>query len=339
MAVPEPEFTAAARERYATRSLWTRLRRHPAGNVAIVFGLFLAACIIASLAVPDDFRFLSSANIRILLRAIAPIGIMALGVGILMIAGEFDLSIAATFTLAPYMMVLAWGAGAPEVVAVGVALGTAAIVGLINGAITLGFGIPSFITTLGTLFMIRSGSRLITDMKPLNFSGAETWFIKGLAGKIGIVPVQFLWFVGFAVIAHVLLNHHRLGNHFLAVGGNRAAATATGINVARTKMIAFVLCSICAALAGILSIARQKSATVEPQLFLELEAIAIVVIGGVIITGGRGAVLGIVLGACILQMVKDVLFLGRAPGYYLDLFVGVVIVVAVVLNMMAAKRY
>ena len=339
MAVPEPEFTAAARERYATRSLLTRLRRHPAGNVAIVFSAFLAACIIASLAMPDDFRFLSSANIRILLRAIAPIGIMALGVGILMIAGEFDLSIAATFTLAPYMMVLAWGAGAPEVVAVGAALGTAAIVGLVNGAITLGFGIPSFITTLGTLFMIRSGSRLITDMKPLNFSGAETWFIKGLAGKIGIVPVQFLWFVGFAVIAHVLLNHHRLGNHFLAVGGNRAAATATGINVARTKMIAFVLCSICAALAGILSIARQKSATVEPQLFLELEAIAIVVIGGVIITGGRGAVLGIVLGACILQMVKDVLFLGRAPGYYLDLFVGVVIVVAVVLNMMAAKRY
>ena len=338
MAVPEPQ-PAPASARYAPRGPWTRLRRHPAGNVAIVFSAFLIACIIASLAMPDDFRFLSSANIRILLRAIAPIGIMALGVGILMIAGEFDLSIAATFTLAPYMMVLAWGAGAPEVVAVGVALGTAAIVGLVNGAITLGFGIPSFITTLGMLFMIRSGSRLITDMKPLNFSGAETWFIKGLAGKIGVVPMQFLWFLGFAVIAHVLLNHHRLGNHFLAVGGNRAAATATGIDVARTKMIAFVLCSICASLAGILSIARQKSATVEPQLFLELEAIAMVVIGGVIITGGRGAVLGIVLGACILQMVKDVLFLGRAPGYYLDLFVGVVIVVAVVLNMFAAKRY
>ena len=338
MAVPEPQ-PAPTSARYAPRNPWTRLRRHPAGNVAIVFGFFLAACIIASLAMPDDFRFLSSANIRILLRAIAPIGIMALGVGILMIAGEFDLSIAATFTLAPYMMVLAWGAGAPEVVAVVVALGTAAIVGVVNGAITLGFGIPSFITTLGMLFMIRSGSRLITDMRPLNFSGAETWFIKGLAGKIGVVPVQFLWFVVFAVIAHLILNHHRLGNHFLAVGGNRGAAIATGINVVRTKMIAFVLCSICAALAGILSIARQKSATVEPQLFLELEAIAIVVIGGVIITGGRGAVLGIVLGACILQMVKDVLFLGRAPGYYLDLFVGVVIVVAVVLNMFAAKRY
>ena len=176
------------------------------------------------------------------------------------------------------------------------------------------------------LFMIRSGSRLITDMRPLNFSGADVWFIKGLAGKVGIVPAQFLWFLGFAAIAHLILNHRRLGNHFMAVGGNRGAAAATGINVVRTKMAAFVLCSICASLAGILSIARKGQAAAflaaiaivvivrclspaagEPRrpgpLFLELEAIAICVIGGVIITGGRGAVLGIVVGACILQMV------------------------------------
>ena len=332
-----PERDGAAR--YAGRGPWERLRLHPAGNVAIVFCAFLASCIVVGLAIPDEFRFLSSANVRILMRAIAPLGIMALGAGMLMIAGEFDLSIAAVFTLAPYMMVLAWSAGAPEVIAVGAALGTAALIGLINAAITLGLGIPSFIATLGTLFMIRSGSRMITDMKPLNFSAADPAFIESLAGKVGIVPAQFLWFLAFAALAHLLLNHHRLGNHFFAVGGNRTAAAATGINVARTKTIAFVLCSICASLAGILSIARQKSATVEPQLFLELEAIAICVIGGVLITGGRGAISGIVLGACILQMVKDVLLLSRAPGYYLDLFVGAVIVVAVVLNMWAAKRY
>ncbi len=333
------ETDTAADERYAARGPWERLRYHPAGNVVIVFSVFLAACVVVSLSVPDDFRFLSSANLRILLRAIAPLGIMALGAGMLMIAGEFDLSISAVFTLAPYMMVLAWGAGAPEVIAIWAAIGTAAFVGLVNGFVTLRFGIPSFITTLGTLFMIRSGSRIITNMKPLSFRAADETFISLFAGKVGIVPAQFVWFLIFAVVAYLLLNRHRLGNQFFAVGGNHEAAKAVGINVVRTKMIAFVLCSICAALAGILSIARQKSATVEPQLFLELEAIAIVVIGGVIITGGRGAILGIVLGACILQMVKDVLLLGQAPGYYLDMFVGVVIVVAVVFNMWAAKRY
>ena len=95
---------------------------------------------------------------------------------------------------------------------------------------------------------------------------------------------------------------------------------------------------ICGAV-GHLNVARQKSATVEPQVFLELEAYAVVVIGGVLITGGRGVILGIVLGACILQMVKDVILLSQAPGFYLDMFVGVVIVVAVVLNVWAAKRY
>ncbi len=328
-----------ADERYEARGPWDRLRRHPAGNVVIVFSVFLAACVVVSLSVPGDFRFLSSANLGILLRAIAPLGLMALGAGMLMIAGEFDLSISAVFTLAPYMMVLTWGAGAPEVIAIWAAIGTAALVGLVNGFVTLRFGIPSFITTLGMLFMIRSGSRIITNMKPLSFRAADETFVTLLAGKVGFVPAQFLWFLGFAVLAHLLLNRHRLGNQFFAVGGNREAANAVGINVVRTKITAFVLCSICAALAGILSIARQKSATVEPQLFLELEAIAIVVIGGVIITGGRGAILGIVLGACILQMVKDVLLLSQAPGYYLDMFVGVVIVVAVVLNMWAAKRY
>ena len=337
MTAPGTEETAA--ERYADRGLWDRLRRHPAGNVVIVFSVFLAACVIVSLSIPDDFRFLHSANLRIVMRAIAPLGVMAIGAGLLMIAGEFDLSISAVFVLAPYMMVASWDAGVPEAIAIWAALGTAALVGLVNGAITLHFGIPSFITTLATLFMIRSGSRVITSMKALSFSKADDTFLALFAGKIGIVPAQFLWFLGFAAVAHLLLSHHRLGNHFFAVGGNREAATSSGINVFLTKMTAFVLCSVFAALSGILNVARQKSATVEPQVFLELEAYAVVVIGGVLITGGRGVILGIVLGACILQMVKDVILLSQAPGFYLDMFVGVAIVVAVVLNVWAAKRY
>ena len=136
-----------------------------------------------------------------------------------------------------------------------------------------------------------------------------------------LLPVQFLWFLALAVVAYLILNKHRLGNRFYAVGGNREAAVAVGINVFRTKMIAFVLCSVFASIAGIISVTRQHSATVEPQYFLELEAIAICVMGGVLLTGGRGAILGIVLGTFILQMVKDVLILSQAPGFYLDVFI------------------
>ena len=148
-----------------------------------------------------------------------------------MIAGELDLSVGALFTFGPYMMVLAWIHGVPEAIAVLCALATAVVVGLVNGFITLKFNIPSFITTLGTLFIIRSGSRVITGMKPLPFRADETFFTL-LASKIfGVIPAQFLWFLGFAVIAYLILNRHRIGNRFFAVGGNPEAARAVGINV------------------------------------------------------------------------------------------------------------
>ena len=326
-------------ESHSGASFWNRVRYHPAGNVTIVFVGFLTGCVIVGLLYPDDFRFMSTPNLKILMRAIPTLGLLALGAGILMIAGEFDLSIGALFTFAPYMMALSWINGAPEIVAVGVALATAVGIGLINGYVTLRFGIPSFITTLGMLFMIRSGSRIVTGYKALIFRADETFDIILTHTFDKLLPVQFLWFLGFAVVAYLILNKHRLGNRFYAVGGNREAAVAVGINVFRTKMIAFVICSVFASIAGIISVTRQHSATVEPQYFLELEAIAICVMGGVMLTGGRGAILGIVLGTCILQMVKDVLILSQAPGFYLDVFIGMVIVVAVILNTWAAKRY
>lgn len=320
-------------------SSWDRVRRHPAGNVTIVFVVFLSACVIVGLLYPDDFRFMATPNLKILMRAIPTLGLLALGAGILMIAGEFDLSIGALFTFAPYMMALSWINGAPEIVAVGAALATAVGIGLINGYVTLRFGIPSFITTLGMLFMIRSGSRIVTGYKALIFRADPVFDDMLTITFYKLLPVQFLWFLAFAVVAYFILNKHRLGNRFYAVGGNREAAVAVGINVFRTKMIAFVLCSVFASIAGIISVTRQHSATVEPQYFLELEAIAICVMGGVVLTGGRGAILGIVLGTLILQMVKDVLILSQAPGFYLDVFIGMVIVVAVILNTWAAKRY
>ena len=328
-----------AADRYAGANLWDRLRRYPAGNVIVVFVVFLVAAVAVGLIFPDDFRFTHPANIRILLRAVPTFGILALGMGILMIAGEFDLSVGALFTFGPYMMVLPWTHGVPEAIAVLCALATAVVVGLVNGFITLRFNIPSFITTLGTLFIIRSGSRLITGARPLPFRADETFFTLLTSKIFGVIPAQFLWFLGFAVIAYFILNRHRIGNRFFAVGGNAEAANSVGINVFQTKMIAFVICSLFATVAGILSVARQKAVTVEPQLFLELKIVAVCVVGGVALFGGRGAVLGIVLGAIILEMVKDVLILSHAPGFYLDMFIGIVIVIAVIFNTLATKRY
>ena len=105
------------------------------------------------------------------------------------------------------------------------------------------------------------------------------------------MQAQFLWFLGIAAVCYLFLNRHRLGNHFFAAGGNHEAALSVGINVVRTKMLAFVLCSGLATFAGIISTTRINSATSTPVLYLELEAIAICVIGGLALAGGRGAIM------------------------------------------------
>ena len=328
-----------ARDRYAGASVFDRFRAHPAGNVVLVFLVFLAVCVIVSLSIPDDFRFLQSANIRILMRAIPPLGIMALGVGLLMICGEFDLSVGAVFIVAPYVMVFAYVNDVPLALAIIAGMGTGMAIGLINGVITTRFGIPSFITTLGMLFILRAGARIIANNRPLSFFPPDG-FEDALTGRLGAyMQAQFLWFIGIAVVCYLFLNRHRLGNHFFAAGGNRDAALSVGINVVRTKLLAFVICSGLATFAGIISTTRINSATSTPVLFLELEAIAICVIGGLALAGGRGAIVGIVVGTFILQMVKDVIILAKLPGFYLDMFIGIVIVFGVVLNQLARKKY
>ena len=335
-------MTAAsdAREaRYSALGLFDRIRSHPAGNVTIVFLVALAACVIISAALPGQFRFNAPANIQILLRAIPILGIMSLGVGLLMIAGEYDLSVGAVFGVSSYMAVYAFVAGWPLVVAIPLALAVGAVFGFINGWITLTLSIPSFITTLGTLFIIRSSGRIVSGNKPLSFFPPE-WFQTLLTGKaFGFVPAQFIWFIGFAVLAWLLLNRHWLGNRFFAVGGNRNASVQVGVNVYRTKMAAFVLCSMFAVAAGILSVTRINSGTTEPQTFLELNAVAACVMGGLALTGGRGSILGIFVGACMFHLVQDVILLARLPGYYLDFFVGLVIVFGVTMNQFAKKTY
>jgi simple sugar transport system permease protein len=153
-----------------------------------------------------------------------------------------------------------------------------------------------------------------------------------LGGHIDLVPAQFIWLIGLAIVAAVVMNSHRLGNRLFAVGGNLGAARNIGVPVARVKTIAFVISGTAAAAAGVFSAVRTQSVSPIEGQGLELQAIAACVIGGVALTGGRGSVLGIFLGASLIYTVQQILLLAGAPGYYLDGFVAVVIVAAVVLN-------
>ena len=338
--------TEAGAGRYVRQTLWTRFLRYPAANIVVLYGTFLLTLIVIGIVVPSDFRFLATGNLGVLFQTIPTLGILALGVGMLMIAGEFDLSVAGVYTLAPYLMGLSMNEwNWPLWAAVLLALFVGVVVGIVNGLITTKLVIPSFIATLGMMFLLRGVVRYFSS-DPKSSSSEQVSIYPGetfeavLTGHIvGPLYAQFLWFIFFAVLAYFFLNRHRLGNHFLAVGGNREAAVAVGVNVNRVKRAGFVICSVGAAIAGTMS-ATRVNAIIPAQTLtgLELQAIAACVVGGVFLFGGRGTVLGICLGVALILTVDNLLILLRAPGVYLQGFVGAIVIVAVIVNAWFARR-
>lgn len=329
-------------ERSFGRKTLDWIQTRPEGGIAVLFILVQLVCIIAALIAPDQFRYLSAANLAVLMKAIAPLGIMALGVGILMISGEFDLSVGSLYAFCAIVCAtIATQLGgdiraedpsaiAPFIgMAVGLALGVFA--GLCHGFITLKFNIPSFITTLGAMLLWNGATLLYHGATSLRFKPTEP-FATIFGGQIGVIHASIIWFVIFSVIFYYILHHHRIGNHFYAVGGNKNAAVAIGINPKRTKYIAFGITGFMAGMAGIIAGTRVSSIQPGGGEGLELQAIAACVIGGHALMGGRGSILGIFLGSALMFTIQDVLLLLRAPGFYFEMFVGGLIVVAVVMN-------
>lgn len=317
---------------------WAERARRANLDILAVFIIAQIGCVIGALAAPGKFAYLTVGNIQVMLQAVPELGIVAIGVGLLMIAGEFDLSVGANYTFAAIVMAsLATDHGMSPWPAAAIALGVGLGIGLLNAAITFWLRIPSFITTLGsglfwtgfTLFYHGSGFLSFTP------SGA---FATATSGNFGILEVEFLWFLALAIVCGALLHRHRLGNWFYAAGGNTTAARAVGVRTRKVKTVAFAIAGVTAALSGILATSRVDSIVPGQGADLPLNAIAACVIGGVALMGGRGTMLGIVLGSALIYTIQDVLLLLRAPGFYLQLFVGLLIIAAAGLNQLARGR-
>jgi simple sugar transport system permease protein len=217
---------------------------------------------------------------------------------------------------------------------IGCTIGT--LIGLSHAFITMRFNIPSFITTLGGMLLWKGGTLLYHGAKALRFQPTEP-FATIFGGNVPLIAgysihASMLWFLGLCVVFYYLLHHHKIGNHFYAVGGNKNAAIAIGINPARTKYIAFAIAGCMAALSGIVAATRVGSIQPGGGLGMELQSIAACVIGGLALNGGRGSILGILLGTALVFTIQDVLLLLQAPAFYFEMFVGAMIVIAVVMN-------
>jgi len=277
--------------------------------------------------------FLSTENLRGILGLLPEVGLVSIGVTVLMICGEFDLSVGSMFALMPVSVALMTNAGVPFVPGMLLGLVIAALVGFANGFITLTFNIPSFITTLGMLFIVRSLTVVITGgFPPLLSSDLPIGIFTQFLGPGGILRASFIWFAIIALAAGAMLSGSNLGNWIHATGGFVDAAAAMGVPVRRVKMASFVLCSMMAGFAGTIQVFRLGAPLPSIGEGLELQAVAAAVIGGTALTGGVGTVLGAVVGALLIRVIDNGLVLSRVDANWFKFAIGALTIFAVVAN-------
>ena len=288
--------------------------------------------------------FLSAGNISNLLAFTPELGMITLGMTLLMTAGEFDLSVGSVFGFAPIIMWTLYNTHvAPLEVGFVIALLFAVLVGLANGWFVTYLKIPSFLVTLGMLLVVRGTALYITDGFPQRTWTADSPLMRILVGEFSIgglsIYSSLLWFILFAVILGYILNHSKVGNWIQAAGGNPEAARARGVRVTRTKIALFVLSAVISAWAGVTSSIRVSAANPNSGTGYELEVIAMVVIGGTALTGGRGTIVGTVIGVLILRMMRNGIVLIGVPGLAYNIFIGGIILAMMALHSWLERRH
>ena len=312
-------------------------------ELAAIAGSILVFVFFAVVA--GDSGFLTLGGAASYLEVAAQLGIVAVPVSLLMIAGEFDLSVGSMVGAAGMIIAISVTEyGWPLSVAVLVAFAVALAVGFLNGYLVIWTGLPSFIVTLAMLFALRGltigFSRLLTGRTQIGLSGE----ISGsplrplFAGTLGSFSVSIIWWIGLAVLATWVLQRTVFGNWIFGAGGDPNAARNVGVPVSRVKIILFMCTAASAALLATIQVLDAGSADVLRGELLELQAIAASVIGGVLLTGGYGSVVGAVFGALIFGMVQQgIFFIGVSTDWFL-VFVGVMLLIAVVFNNFIRKR-
>jgi simple sugar transport system permease protein len=283
--------------------------------------------------------FLSPGNLTNLVAFLPELGMISLGMTLLMTAGEFDLSVGSVFGFAPIVMWTLFNTHTTSLeIGFVIALLVAALIGFINGWFVTRLKIPSFLVTLGMLLVVRGTALYITDGFPQRTWAAESPLLKLIVGEFSIGPVRLyaslIWFILLAIVLGYVLTESKAGNWIQAAGGNPDAARARGVRVTRTRMLLFILTAVISAYAGITSSIRVSAANPNSGTSYELEVIAMVVIGGTALTGGRGTIIGTVIGVLILRLMRNGIVLIGVPGLAYNIFIG-----AIILGMMALHSW
>jgi ribose transport system permease protein len=281
---------------------------------------------------------LTQGNLFGVARAFSLTAIVAIGQTMVIITGGIDLSVGSVLALSGITTGMLLGEGWPLGLAMIAGVLAGSVTGLLNGLLITQVGLPPFIATLGTLGIGRGLVYVLTKGYPVTIPREHHFLLNLGQGYLGSIPIPVIIMAVITVLGTIFLGQSTLGRYIYAVGGNEEAARLAGINVALVKLLVYTLCSTLAALSGLILVARLVSAQPSAGLGFELPVIAAAIIGGTSLLGGEGTILGAVLGAAIIGVLDNGIVLLGINTYAQQIVVGVVILLAVSLDMWQKKR-
>lgn len=282
--------------------------------------LLIVVSVLALLLAPIVFT-----SFEVTLGRVALVGLVALGLTAVILCGELDLSVASTLAVSGVVMAMFRDVG----VGIAVALVVGLVIGLINSFFVVIVGINSFIATLGMLFALRGLAFVLSDEKPVSLQNVDFGIAFGMPLIGPITPRVILFFLAFIAL-QLFLTRTKVGREFYAVGGNRQAASDAGIPVRRRIVASFMISGFVSALAGVINTLELTAADPTTGSTVLLASFAAAIIGGVVLTGGRGSVLGTLIGAFSLGILQVMLTLAGVQVDIQEIFIGGILLIAVV---------
>lgn len=295
----------------------------------IVYIIFVLCLIIFGIWLKGSFFSLS--NLLNITRQAGAVSVMAIGMVFVIGLGHIDLSIGSVVALSSLITAYILRDTGNPILAVIVAIGFGAIVGLFNGLCVTTIGMPAFLTTLGSQAILTGIAMWISATKavPITHKGFLFWFG---SGTIGQVPILLFWAVGATVVGYIVLNNTSYGRRILATGGNATSAKYSGVRVNKITVLAFIYNGCLAAIAGTLYAGRAHSARWDFGSGVEMNVIAAVVLGGTAMSGGTGSAIGALIGSFLIMMIDNGLVIGGLGVAQQTFMRGIIIILAVALS-------
>ncbi len=294
-------------------------------------GPLIGLCIIILILIIASPNFLTLTNILNVFRQVSINALIAFGMTFVILTGGIDLSVGATLALSGALTAGMMGAGFDPLTAVIIGLGAGAVMGAVNGLLITKTNIAPFIATLATMTIYRGLALVYTDGRPITGFSSEFFTMIG-GGYVFGVPVPVIIMLVLFAVLYFILRKTTFGRNVYAIGGNEEASRLSGIKTGRFKIYVYTLTGLLSALAGIILTSRLNSAQANAGTGYELDAIAAVVLGGTSLSGGRGWIVGTLVGALIIGVLNNGLNLMGVSSFYQQVVKGLVILLAVLLD-------